>query len=464
MVYTAFAKPLILNIMAMMPGGIGQTAANTLGGMPGGGAIDFGNLLGMGSMGETVGTAIGNMFGAGSTGGAIGGAIGGALPYVGIAMMVGNLLFGKGGVFDDPDAMRAASFGGAATGLDAWTSSSAFGQFGFSNVEWGSEAEQGPEVRQFLAGIQTMDDALASMMSEEQITRATERLAAFSQRYELGMEHTVTQFGDITQDRLEVIAGAINEGLGAFAEAFDGPVEDLLTIIESYLQATSGGVDFAAMAEAAAPRSQMETYQRGIGLLNEFVAGMDISAESMSQLTQGMAEFQTATVQMILAIDAAAAAIHDMFMSTADQIRMDVMSPEERYAFLQQRAEGNLDQLLTETDPARIQALAESINRDIQAAWGMLDEGQRETLGDAYIERLMEVDALVADKMRGLRDVVIEDANTMMQTIADRLDVLFANAATTAAINQAAANTMLVAAQTPQQVAVAVYDPSVNGG
>jgi hypothetical protein len=95
----------------------------------------------------------------------------------------------------------------------------------------------------------------------------------------------------------------------------------------------------------------------------------------------------------------------------------------------------------------------------------MLDEGQQSALADSYVARLEALDAVVAEKMRALRDVVIEDADTIMQSIADRLDVLFAAAATTAATNQEAAETNLVAAQTP--VTVIVYNDggsSNNGG
>jgi hypothetical protein len=177
-----------------------------------------------------------------------------------------------------------------------------------------------------------------------------------------------------------------------------------------------------------------------------------------------MQDFQVATVQMVVAIDQAAASMHAMFTATAESIRMDVMSPEERYAYLQSQTDALYEQLMTSTDPAEIQRLAERINSNITSAWGMLDEGQQSALADAYIERLETLDQVVADKMQALRDVVIEDAEDVMGSIADRLDVLFASASTTAETNRVAAETMLVAARTPQAVAVVVNDNSVNGG
>lgn len=464
LVYQSFAKPLILNVLAMMPGGVGQMAANTLGSMPGGGGIDFGNLFGMADIGETVGTAIGNIFGAGSMGGGIGGALGGAMPYVGLAMMAGQLLFGRGGVFDDPDAMRTATFGGGAMSNESWRTSGAFGEFGFSSVAWGSEAEQGDTVRAFLAQMAAMDAGLADMMTDDQIGRATSRLAEFSRQYELGMEHEATNFGNITKDRLEVIAGAINEGLGAFVEGFEGPVEDVLSVVEAYLAATNGGQSIQQLIDANAPQSAMEAYQSGLAAFTEYIGAMDISAESMQGLVEGMGAFQQATVQMVAAIDAAAAAMHDSFMATVESIRADLMSPEERYNYLQAQTDAMYEALLTETDPATIRELADRINSNINEAWGMLDEGQQQTLGDEYIARLLEVDATVAEKMQALRDIVIEDAEGVMTSVADRLDELFAGAASTAAINRAAADTNLAAAQTPVRVVVDVDAAVVNGG
>jgi hypothetical protein len=466
LVYQSFAKPLILNILAMMPGGLGQMASNQLGSLSGGGGW-FGDMLsGVGSFlsgdfGGITSWAEGMM--AGGIESILGG-IGTAVPYLGAAFGIGNLLFGKGGVFDDPDAMRTATFGGGSMANESWRTSGAFGEFGFSNVAWGSEAEQGDTVRAFLAQMAQMDEGLANLMTEDQIGRATDRLAAFSAQYELGMEHEATNFGNITKDRLEVIAGAINEGLGAFVEGFEGPVEDILSVVESYLAATNGGQSIAEMIDAAAPQTAMEAYQSGLAALTEYVNGMDVSAESMATLTSGMDAFRQSTVAMVQAIDAASKAIHDSFAATAESITRDLLNPEQLYERLQSQTDALYEQLMTETDPATIQRLAEQINSNINEAWGMLDEGQQSALGDAYLERISEVDALVAEKMQALRDVVIEDAEGVMTTIADRLDVLFADAATTAATNRDAANTNLAAAQTPVRVVVDVDTGSTNGG
>jgi hypothetical protein len=179
------------------------------------------------------------------------------------------------------------------------------------------------------------------------------------------------------------------------------------------------------MVDSAAPQDAMTAYLGMANALREQADTVDTSADSINSLTQGMLQFQVATVQMVQAIDAAAASIHDMFMTTAESIRMSLMSEEERYAHLQSRADALFEQLLVETDPAKIKELAAKIDADINAAWGMLDESQQSALGEQYLERITAIDQIVADKMSGLKDVVIEDAQSMMEYVADRLQALF---------------------------------------
>lgn len=430
--------------------------------------------------------------GAGFAGGAFGGWASGALgagergqaaaqSYASLGATIGMQVYGPIGAAvgaligtiagvatdPDPDAMRSATWSQGNIPGESWRASSQFGEFGFSNVQWGSEADMGETIRTFLAGITDMDNALARFMSPEQITSIQGKLDAYAREYELGMEHTgVTSLATIIQDRLEIITSEIDEGLSAFVGAFEGNIEDLITVVDAYLAATEGaaGFDIDAIIESMQPRSMMEVYQSQSGALQEFIGNMDLSAESMGLLVQGMYAFQQSTIEMVLAIDSASAAMHDMFMSTSEQITRDLLSPEDLYARIQGQTDDLYAQLMGETDPATIQALAEKINNNINEAWGMLDEGQQSALGEAYLERIAELDRLVAEKMAALRDVVVEDADTVMESITDRLDVLFAGAAATAATNAAAANTNLVAAQTPVRVVVDVEQVVVNDG
>lgn len=502
-IYQQVAKPLILNLMGNMGGGMGQYA-QMLGGGGGGfgmGTSGMGNFSSMfsdtngawvadpttGLMTWTEGAGMwstGGMSGAAGWGagwsgvaGVAGGLAGGAVAdwygagergqeaatnYGAMGAMIGMQVYGPIGALvgwaigtiagiatdPDPDAMRAASFGSlsGAEGVTKWKGRSKFGEFGFSAGEWLSDEQMDESMNSFIATVTSLDNALAEFLTDDQVARITHNLDSVRQEYELGMEHeNVTGLGEILRDRIVIITKEINEALSTFVEGFAGPTEEIIALVGAYMAAYAGG-DFEEAVQAIkdAPSTMMEAYQAQLAALQDLP--FTTSAEDMLALTSGMEAFQTATIQMILAIDQAAAAMHNMFMSTADNIRMSIMSEEERYTFLQDRASSLFDQLLTETDPARIQTLAEQINADINAAWGMLDEDQRAALAQEYIDRINMVDETVADKMEGLRDIVIEDAENLFIQMRDRFTELFAQGATTADTNADAANTMLDAA------------------
>jgi hypothetical protein len=341
---------------------------------------------------------------------------------------------------------------------------SAFGSFGISDTEWFSDKEMAQEMNAFISSIEQMDNAIAGALSAEKVEAITRALEAQSKRYEFGMEHEGTGgMADIVRDRLEIIAKEIDAGLGAFVESFEGPVEDIMAIIGAWLAATNGAsMDINAAIEAAAPKSMMESYLAQGAALRELGDNVGTSAESLMELTTAMGNFQVATIQMVQAIDAAAASIHEMFMTTAENIRMSMMGEEERYNYLQARADALFEQLLTETDPAKIKELAGKIDADINAAWGMLDESQRAALGEQYLERLTVLDETVAEKMEALRDVVIEDAQTNMEMIADRLAELFAVGTEAADVQLEAANIQRETAREGMAVYVRTGDPIVT--
>jgi hypothetical protein len=451
MIYQSFAKPLVLNLLAQMPGGIGQMASTALGNMPGGGGgIDWA------ATGSSIATSIGGFFGAGegmmASLGSLGSTIGAAMPYIGAAMLAISVIKG----LQKPSLPQAAlSFGGGAM-EDNVSVTGAFGRLGFDDSR--TKYFSGEAGKAALNVINNMLSAVSSAFSPERVAEITKRLQGHTFS---GMKGTDILSSDLPA-MLKEVFGVVFEDIGGVWQekiaSFSGTTEEFVALIGQFVQYTDllKEVDFAALAEDAAPKTMMEAYQAQRGALNEYIAGMDDSAESMAGLTQGMGAFQQATVQMILAIDAAASAIHEMFMSTAESIRMSVMTTEEQYNYLQQSTEELWKQLESSTDPAEIQRLAEQINRNITQAWGLLTEEQRAELAPDFLKQIERIDATVAERMSALREVVIEDADTMMETVANRLEAIFGTASAAANTQMDAANTNLAAAQTPVTVIVEV--------
>lgn len=476
-VWQALAKPLVMNLMTQMPGGLGQFATSQIAGMGGGGGgFDITSILGLGGGGglaSSIGSMIGGEFGAGMMGmqlagptsllGGAGSMLATAMPYLGLALGAISLI---SGLKKPSEPVAALAFGRTAAGYeDQAMMDTAFGSFGFADER--TQYFGGEVGMQTTAVIGNLLNAVASTISDESVIQAiSTRLASHDFA---GMKGKDLLQSDLP-DMLKEVFGVVFEDLSpAWLEkitSFEGDAEAFVEMIQGFvtLASISADVDWEAMVEAASPKTAMEKYQLLSGSFQELVANADDSTESINALASGVSTFEQATIAMVLAIDAAAEAIHTAFMDTSERITRDLLNPEQLYERIQSQTDALYEQLATETDPAAIQQLAEQINSNINEAWGMLDEDQQSALGEAYLERIAALDALVAEKMQALRDVVIEDADTVIESVADRLDVLFGRAADTADINQQAANTNLQAAQTPVRVVVDVPANAVNGG
>jgi len=416
---------------------------------------------------------IGGEFGAGMMGTQLAGTVGAmgslgsmaatAIPYIGWAMAAISIIKG---LKKPSEPIAGMAFGRDISGYeDRAMQQTAFGTFGFADER--TQYFGGEVGMQATAVIGNLLDAVAATITDDSVIQSiSARLAST----DFGQMRGTNLLESDLPTMLKQVFGVVFEDLSpAWLEKiqeFEGDAEAFVEMIQGFvtLASISADVDWEAMVEAASPKTAMEKYQLLSGSFQELVANADDSTESINALASGVNVFEQATIAMVLAIDAAAEAIHTAFMDTSERITRDLLNPEQLYERIQAQTDALYEQLATETDPAAIQQLAEQINSNINEAWGMLDEDQQSALGEAYLERIAALDALVAEKMQALRDVVIEDADTVIESVADRLDVLFADAAVTAATNKLAADTNLQAAQTPVQVVVDVPDYAVNGG
>jgi hypothetical protein len=471
-------RPFMVSVgMAMGVPGAAQAAGNMGAGIGGGmnllgplntltgGSAAFSGAGMMQGIGLAVENGIMSGFGANMTliadsfaSGAFGTALGAAMPYIGIALAAIALIK----QMQKPSLPRAAlSFGGGAY-EDNVSVSGAFGTIGFDDAR--TQYFSGELGKQLLDIINGALGAVATTLDESQIEAITAKLQNYNWSQLGGTDILQNDIPEILQEVFGVVFEDISGPWLQKIKEFNGTTEEFIALIGEYVaytglmkELTAGAVvNWEELVAAATPKSDMEQYQALSGTFSTMISEADGSIESLSTLTQGLATFKAATVAMIMAIDQAAAAMHDMFMTTADSIRMSMMTEEERYAFLENRADQNLAALENETDPAKIKELADKINADINAAWGLLSEEQRSILGDEYLARINSLDQRVADKMRALREVVIEDADTVMEDLAAKLGEIATTMNTAATTQNTAANTQLTAANTPVQVEVTV--------
>jgi hypothetical protein len=153
-----------------------------------------------------------------------------AVPVVGWVALAAVIVAGILGGMDDGPAMRSASFGsngGLGAGNPLFRSSSNLGTFGIFNDSWFSDKDQGEAVQKFLAGIQTIDNAIANMVDAPTLERIKANLATATTTFEAGMEHEATQFGSILQQRYHTVVEAIDPELTHLVDQFQGTGEEL---------------------------------------------------------------------------------------------------------------------------------------------------------------------------------------------------------------------------------------------
>jgi hypothetical protein len=289
-----FAKRWFLQLATGSGGDAGSNTVaggllNMISGAPAGSATA--GLAGYASFamiaGSAVGTGIAAYQGAGALGagqhgqqtaGLVGAAAGAAvgtmiLPVIGT--IIGAVLGAIVGKFTDPDglAQRTGRFGTAPAGTPySYSTTSPFGTFGTFADKWFSDSDMKATMDSFLAAEATLETNLAAFMTPEQRAAATAGLAG-SREYNFGTEHGdfAGTLGDISRDRLAVIAEQLVPGLGEAIRNFKGSVEDLWKFVDQKIQEKVVSEDLAKLGAKGLDLAALKAWQHeGESLVQAF--------------------------------------------------------------------------------------------------------------------------------------------------------------------------------------------------
>lgn len=446
--------------------GFGSTLAGAgIAGLAGGAVGYFGSAaLGAGARGQQVG----GLSGAGLAviGGAIAGPIGAA-----IGAVLGALI----GKFTDPDGLanRSARFGqlGAnATGV-AYSATSSFGRFGFSDTHWFSDDEMQATMQGFLTLQTQIDNAVFALANPDQRASITTRLNASSQDYSFGTEHGdfTSQLAGVARDRLETEIGVLYPGIAAFVHNFQGSLEELYSYVQNFLNFRSiiadieqGGGPLETASEAFR-RSQNQwttALEDSNSAIQSQIDGYDDSAAATQRLVTATASWYTTQVQLLVQIESIRHAVGEMFGNTARTIQLSGLDEQGKYNFYQQEAEQLYSQLMASNDPQAIQRYAERINEDIMAAFNLLSPEEQQAQSGDFLERLNRLNDAVDGRLQDVESEVTDRVTNILNQVQTALDAAAAAQQTAANTNVDAANTQLAAAGTPHQVHVTLELPN----
>lgn len=240
-----------------------------------GGAVD--ELVGQ------IGVAVGTMAGGGGTGASVGSAIGGAIGMIWgpIGSAIGSVLGGLiGGLFGGgPDSTRI-SIGSSVRRAEQ------NGRTDLGSLQVRTSGDQSPYSLDVLNAVTEFDRALASLLSDEQLSAVQARLARWT-----GVGETLE----------EVLIGRLDVVLEEFGPRIAGFVEDFSTDLQSRVQALG---DILALDRLAQDADLVtDSLDSALTLITEFGFAGERVAETYQRIAQAALSMDTALVLMGVSLD-----------------------------------------------------------------------------------------------------------------------------------------------------------------
>jgi hypothetical protein len=188
----------------------------------------------------------------------------------------------------------------------------------------------------------------------------------------------------------------------------------------------------------------------------------DGSLAATNNLTSASVAYGNAMGTLIGQIETVRKAIGDMFGETIRSLTLTTLDKAGQYAYLQNEAETLRTQLLGSANPDTIRALAEKINADINAAFGLLEpEQQKAALGD-FVANINDLNAAVNERLSNIETDVQQSVADVLNEIRGAIADAAMKMGTAADTQVDAANTNLAAANTPVTVNVVVTNPATS--
>lgn len=474
------------NALANAAGSLGgNTVAGALGSSLIGGAGDFSSALAGTFVGPTT------AFSGAGIGSAIAEAIG-VIPVWGqIALAIGALavavgLFSKGGGPKD-----GGSFNGNFSASGTFLGSTAVagtdnGRFYTPNGQDSSLATIGKGVGstygqimaalgvsgsafQFGLGFDTDPHGTAPNRISSQVRDANGNLVFGSNNRDIGRDSSQVQPELQLEASRMVLAAIKSSNLPAYlAKVFDGlspstATQEQITAAEQTAAALKSVMDTVSNANPVADASklladssnQFQTALRNnAAAMNSVISKYDGSTASAQNLATATQAYYNAQVQLLASIQQAKESISQMFGDTSRGIKLSTMDKQGQYDFYEKEAKDLEAQALASNDPAKIQALAQRINADQQAAWNLLTPDEQKQHAAEFISQGDAADTAIQARL----DKISKNAADATKEMLDKIKTILTDAGTTqtnaANTNLTAANTNLTAATTPLVVNV----------
>lgn len=282
-----------------------------------------------------------------------------------------------------------------------------------------------------------------SKMTSEEITNVLNNLALLKQSFS-----TLT---GIFKDSANVFSGTNEQTLAFVAGLHD---------IQSALTADAFK-DYADSVEKT--NSSVSALDTASSKIRDLVKSYDGSLASVQTLSAATTEFYQIELQLAQQLSEASKATSASIQQSISDMKYSVLDDKGKYSFIDAEIVGLQEKMKTAFDPQVISQYTDQIREDVMKAFNLLPEEARAGFVTQYERILNDTDAVAQDRYKAIKDKADLDRTANNTAISGALKIVFdewtAKQAQIAEQQQQAANTQLVAANTPIQVAVNVNVP-----
>ncbi len=185
-----------------------------------------------------------------------------------------------------------------------------------------------------------------------------------------------------TQEQIDAVMKSAQALKGMFDSFEQNPIEDAARQIED-----------GQNSMASAVRRNSEALQK---LIDQY----DGSAAAAESLAGATSQYYLAQVSLLAQFEEIRRAVTGMFDQTLRTIELAGLDKQQQYDFYQKEADAFLASLLGSSDVNEIQRLAEKINSDINAAFGLLSPDEQRRESGSFLERGRETQRLIDEQIQ----------------------------------------------------------------
>lgn len=318
----------------------------------------------------------------------------------------------------------------------------------FARNFFGSLTRLGGSAAGYSFGLGTDQDPRGSAANRVMGMVSREGRVIWQQLMEAGRDNEDLQRGFATTMSRMLLAGlqdaapTMQRGVAAIlstVNASTATTEDVERVVNlaaafaDLMRAVTAPIDVESVI-ADASMTQLEALTRQGEALLELSDSTDITVDSLNQLTAGTNAYRQSTVSLLLAFEQVRRSIDEMFGDTIRSFELAGLDESGQYAYLQNEANRLYAEMMAATDPAEIQRLAQQVNRNMNAAFGMLSPEEQRAQSAEFAERARVVNETAQQRIRELSDQIASDATDVLSRVETTLNAAaeqYRDAATT---------------------------------